>query len=458
VDQPTSASVIKPWWIALLALPLLLALVLVTVRPANEPVIRLPDGTEFELAMVAFTNSYSYNQVNGPAWMRRHAKLIPDFIGKRFLSRGGGIGLGSSPETNLMVVIESRSPGNAGSSLVWLRVADDDDNNFDGNSNNGVLSSGSNRAMVWRITTFPRRTRHIRLTGLVFQTDGTWTNIGPFKIENPRFAEYPQWKAGPVPQAIQSKGLTASLDRFVSTWPSSPLKGAADSEHGPRATRLEFTFEVEGTPAAEYRVHSVTFSDATGNQWSPFLSPFHQNGPGWTTNGVAEFVGALWPGEDAWRIELQALRSADFATNDLWSVPPIPLPNPATHDDLTHQLQLDGLSVQVANILAPGVEVTNSWRWIVRYWGQEKSVYGLGVKLDGVMNQRRLVVVAAKDQAGNEFKLVEHRGADYPEQAIFLQAPPDATELHLQLAFPELREFEFLARPEFVDPSVNRRR
>ena len=74
------------------------------------------------------------------------------------------------------------------------------------------------------------------------------------------------------------------------------------------------------------------------------------------------------------------------------------------------------------------------------------------------MENRRLVVARAVDQDGREFTLVEHRGADYPEQALFLQAPGEATELRLELAFPELRTFEFLARPEFVDSIEGARR
>jgi len=170
---------------------------------------------------------------------------------------------------------------------------------------------------------------------------------------------------------------------------------------------------------------------------------------------VAEFIGALWPGEDAWKIELQALRSADFAKAEIWKLPSIPLPNVQMHDDLTNQFQPGDFSVKVANILAPGVEVTNSWQWIVRYWGPERSVYGLGVEFDENMKDRRLVVVKAVDQKGDAFKLVEHRGADYPQQALFLQAPTGAAELHLELAFPELRKFGFLARPEFGDRATS---
>ncbi len=442
------------WWIAFLAVPVLVALLLLwPVGSRSVPVVKLPDGTEFELAMVAFTNSYSYNQFSGPAWMLRFSKFIPDAIENRFLTRGGGISMGASSETNLMVVIEARNASGTAAAVTWLRIGDEDGNRYEGNSANGVLSSGGNRAVVWRVSAFPRRTRRLFLEGLVMMADGNWTNVGPFAIKNPLYEEdFPIWQPVPLPQSATNASLIATLEQLQSGLEShhdhNPVSG---DPANPRSTRLRFSFRERNQPADQYRLHKLTISDATGNRWSPYLNRLQRGGPAWTTNGVAQFVGALWPGEAAWKIELQALRGADFATEEGWSVPPISLPNPATHDDLTNRFQLGDVSIQVANILAPAVEVTNSWRWIVRYWGQEDSVYGLGVKFDGEMGDRRLVVVDARDQAGNEFKLVEHRGADYPEQALFFQAPSGATELRLKLAFPELKEFEFIARPEFVN-------
>ena len=128
------------------------------------------------------------------------------------------------------------------------------------------------------------------------------------------------------------------------------------------------------------------------------------------------------------------------------------MPHPQTHHEFTERFQLGPLSIHLANFTAPGVQLSNSWQWIVRYWGQEPSVYGLGVKFEGAMEDRRLVVVNATDQNTNGFRIVEHRGADYPEQALFLQPPSGATELRLMLAFPVLKRFEFLVRPELAGP------
>lgn len=440
------------WWLAPVAALLLLGFLLLPGGQQLSPIVRLPDGTKFKLGLVALTNSYSYAQMRGPAWMLRFSKLIPDVIERRFVTLGGSIGMGSSAETNLMVAIEAHNDQGPVTEPNWLRITDEDGNRFIGNTRDGMLSSGNSDVVrVWIVSDLPRRTRKLYLEPLVFLSDGTWTNIGPFQIANPFFGRFPQWKPEPLPQTRTNDDLAAILVKLISGSSTSRIAhGAPASPANPRSTRMEFSFGESGRPVDHYRIHLLTISDATGNKWSPYLD-INAGRAGWTSNGVAEFVGALWPGEDAWKIELQALRSAEFASNEVWNVPPIPLPNAQLHDDLANRFEVDGGSVRLANILAPGVEVTNHWQWIVRYWGQESSVFGLGVQFDEPMKDRRLVVVQATDQAGKEFRLVEHRGADYPQQALFLQSPPAATELHLKLAFPRLRKFEFLARPEFVD-------
>lgn len=442
-----------------LIIPLLALLVigwLLFTGSHKAPVVRLPDGSEYVLGRVAFTNTYNYTQNREPAWMRRFSKLIPDFIEKRFVMSGGSIAMGTSTETNLMVVIESRNDGPPNGPPVaqprWLRVRDEDGNAFAGNTRSGVLSSGNNEAIsVWVVSELPRRTRQLNLEPLVLLSNGTWTNIGPFQIANPFFGNFPQWKPEPLPQTRTNNGLSATLIKLISgSSTSSIAQGAPASPANPRSTRIEFSFSESGHRVSHYDIHQLTISDATGNNWSPYLG-INNARAGWTTNGVAEFVGALWPGEDAWKIELQALRNTDFMHDEIWSLPAIALPNAQTHDDLTNRFEIDGLSIQLANIEAPGVQVTNSWQWIVRYWGQERSVYALGVKFDEDMRDRRLIVVEARDQLGKPFKLVEQRGADYPQQALFLQSSEGATELHLKLAFPKLKKFEYLAHPEFVE-------
>lgn len=456
MNSKTIRKVKRYGWIAPAAALLFVGLLMFS-GAQRAPVVRLADGTEFTLGMVAFTNTYNYSQQWEPAWMRRFSKVIPDVIEKRFIKPGGTIGMGTSTETNLMVAVEASNNLGPVTRPEWLRITDEAGNSVVGNTRDGMLSSGNSDVIrVWIVSESPRRSRTLFLEPLVHLANGTWTNIGPFQIKNPFYGKFPQWNPEPLPQTRTNDGLTATLVKLISgSSTSSIAQGAPASPANPRSTRMEFSFSESGRPVDHYRIHQLTISDATGNKWSPYLG-INNARAGWTTNGAAEFVGALWPGEDAWKIELQALRNADFAGDEIWSPPVIPLPNQQTHDDLTNRFEVDGLSIQLANIQAPGVQITNSWQWIVRYWGQEPSVYAMGVKFDDDMRDRRLVVVEAKDQLGEPFKLVEKRGADYPQQALFLQSPEGATELHLKLAFPKLKKFEYLAHPEFVglDKSV----
>src|SRR6185436_13822948 len=62
-----------------------------------------------------------------------------------------------------------------------------------------------------------------------------------------------------------------------------------------------------GEVSHEWRIKKLTISDATGNRWSPYLSFSGPDAWNWTTNGVVEFFGALWPSEQAWKLQLELL-------------------------------------------------------------------------------------------------------------------------------------------------------
>src|SRR5436190_1755828 len=81
-------------------------------------------------------------------------------------------------------------------------------------------------------------------------------------------------------------------------------------------TRLVFSFAEDGLPMNNWRVQKLTISDATGNRWSPYLESVNQNFDR-ATNGMAEFFGALWPGENAWKFDVEFVRTAGFSADEL---------------------------------------------------------------------------------------------------------------------------------------------
>jgi hypothetical protein len=83
--------------------------------------------------------------------------------------------------------------------------------------------------------------------------------------------------------------------------------------------------------------------------------------------------------------------------------------------------------------------------------GEDKdTVYSLVLRAHPLQKQR-LHLVSALDQHGREVKLLEHRGQDYAEQALFLQPERDAEKVRLTFSLTASRFVRFRARPEFVE-------
>jgi len=433
-----------------LLLAILLALL---VRSRQEPVTAdLPDGTRFRLAMSAYTNRFSYSQSSKPDWLKPLSPLIPDSLENRFLTFGSTISLGNSPETNLMIVIESVNERNDLKSIDRLRIRDDEGNIFDGSHANGMMSSDGMRNSIYVARVLPKRSKNLQVEVLVRSEESGWTNIGPFSIANPMFREYPQWVPEPLPQEWFQNEFSATLTRFESGPGSERLTGSAPPSNAtPRSTFMEFSFADRGVATDDYRVHWIRMSDATGNKWIPHFDYINQTGSAWVNHGMTEFIGGAWQGEDAWKIEMEAIPTAGFPPAEVWDVPPIALPPANQFAALTNRFVVDDSTNILAVILAPGVQITNRWQWTVRYWGDEKDVYPIALEC---LNQgmRRAVIVEATSEAGADFKIHRHQNVNHSMQSIFVSPPGEgASELNLKIAFPKLKSFEFIARPKFVE-------
>lgn len=442
----------RTWVIAICLILFAVLLARLVSSTGKVPASELPDGTRYTLVMVAYTNSYQYARQFTPDWVRPFTPLIPDRLERKLFGFSGTIGLGNTAETNLMVVIEAANQHGEATQPVWLRIRDNEGNGFDGNSTRGILSSGGNESSVYLVSVTPNRSRNLFVEPLVLLDDGMWTNVGPFAVANPKFKEYPQWTPEPIPQSRTDGTVAAALVQFESGPGSAAATSKAPpSAASPRSTSMAFDFTEDNEQAKHFRIHKITLSDATGNRWSPFLDPLRSSRSRWVKDGAAEFGGGLWPSEDAWRIELQAIRTAGFDPESIWQVPPIAMPGANSFNDLTNEFTLGKTTIQIANILAPDVQVTSRWQWHVRYWGDEKSVHPIGMECKDLQN-RRPIILEARNESGADFKIISHQNVDHEMQSIFLQPPVEgARELHLKIAFPPLKKFEFFARPEFVE-------
>lgn len=412
---------------------------------------RLPDGSTLLLEQVVLTSTnFAFAYRGGGKFVRSLARVLPAFIQKRLSPSSGSLGFssGTSGETNLVIITINRGdPKTWNSTLGRLQLLDEEGRTYDASWGAGTLGMGDATVHGWGLHAFPRRNRTLGLRFLARQPDGSWTHATDLRIRNPAFAEYPQWQPEPPPHEKSDGALTVKLLEFQTGIPFE-----RDRKSGPamgRATRLAFSFAENGAPSKDWRIQKVTLSDATGNCWSPHLD-FVEQRFNWASNGTVHFVGALWPGEEAWRLQVEVVRSAGFAPGEVWEVP-LTLPVPRMVNTLTNSWERDGAVVTLVALASPETDHVGDFRWTAKWWGSEKSkVYSLALSFHSEARGKRLSVIGCTDQDGATVKLMSHQNQDSDQQAIFLRPSKDATELRLTLALQRSRFVQFLTQPNFV--------
>ena len=72
---------------------------------------------------------------------------------------------------------------------------------------------------------------------------------------------------------------------------------------------------------------------------------------------VCELIGALWPSEPAWKVRVEFSRTNDFATDELWTMPSMPVPSAHQVLNLGADAEVKGIRLHGAAIGGVGAEL-----------------------------------------------------------------------------------------------------
>ena len=389
-----------------------------------------------------------YDLPNHP-WARRLEKFLPNPVKQRIGAFKPVITAFAQPnfpgEPVLSAAFSIRTAPSGADDFGALRVSVSDDygQEFDPAAQDLNVHDG-----YWatEIRAFPRRGRELRLRLM-----GNNNLLGEIKIPNPAHGPHPRWKPGPLPVSVIGDELEFKLVKFRSY-----QSGAATFTREGVYPRTQCAFHVRerGRDSTAWRPVSFEISDATGNHWRP--SPdSHSDG----VDGMevrAGFLGALWPGEDAWNLKVEFRRTGDFPDNELLRIDHLPIPGAEVILQPQAVFEANGATVQVTAVIGARAP----WERIARL-NARRTRDCITVLINGqILSQgRRVAFVEAKDENG---RLVRLEGAPYePAQvpgqnpdllpySFNFKPPLAARELTLTLAVSRSHFIEFLAKPEQV--------
>jgi RNA polymerase sigma factor (sigma-70 family) len=412
------------------------------------------DGREAKIERYEFTSDavrYSYPANTYPLNPKAGEGISrPEFPGEPLLS------------AEFSWEISAKHPAPEGLHVV---AADELGNEFDPVVQAALGSVGENREYwIDDIPIFPRRGKEVHLRVM----DGRKL-LAEFKIPNPAPDPHPIWTPQPLPVLATNGDLEVSLTEFRAIRPTSE---AALKE--PRFARTEctFGFREHGRDTTSWTPVLLEVADATGNHWMPSRSSGGNPYRSKTENGViqSKFSGALWPGESAWKIRGDFLRTADFPENELLHLPKVVIPDATEVSEPLKKFDWNGATVELsavmgtnsrASITRPpnGAPLEQRMHWSALMNSEFRSGCVTVVLAGEILSRnRQLAFVKATDEQGREFEKMESGSPVSVEQtrwpmpySFALRPPEGAHEINLVVAITEPRKVEFLAKPEQVE-------
>jgi RNA polymerase sigma factor (sigma-70 family) len=351
-------------------------------------------------------------------------------------------------------------------SALRVAAADELGNEFDPVVQYFAVIEESEGRQYWvgEVPVFPRRGKEVHLHLL---NNGSF--LAEFKIPNPASGPHPDWIGQPLPVRATDGDLEITLAEFR-TYQTSRETTEKQGRY-PR-TECVFNFRENNRDTVAWRPILFELADATGNHWSPSRSDAGNPYRAKVENGAVqiEFLGALWPGESAWKIRGEFKRVAEFPENELLRISKIQIPDAKEVSEPLTQYDWNGASVELAAVIGTDVvrdTLLANTGTLSREEGMrrgrlvnsERRRGCITVVLAGeiLSRNRRLTFVGATDEQGHSIELagfgepgdIESTKAPVPYSFV-LRVPEGAHELNLVVAVNESRFLEFLAKPDQV--------
>ena len=166
---------------------------------------------------------------------------------------------------------------------------------------------------------FPRRANAFRIQVFALENGRIGKLLGEFKIRNPHPDHSPGWAGDPLPLAKTNGAVSCEL-LSLETADAEP---SARLQHG---GLLQLRIRERGIIATHWAAASIRILDSTGNKVD------HVDNLGFTNGVLRAGFYPLWPGDEAWKVEVDLARTRQFPSENQWTLEVTNNPNAVTAD------------------------------------------------------------------------------------------------------------------------------
>lgn len=399
--------------------------------PAVEPIL-LSDGTPVRLRGVTFGTNHVYP---GATLGQKLGRLLPQSWRQR-LGRPAVSMTTSRPV--LVVWTSARHPPLRNVSPRYVLGGESGFAPVNSASSISSAIPGAETIEGWGFEAFPRRSRTLTLR--IYEPGPNWPDMklmGEFTLRNPAHRRDPPWTPETLPATRTNAGFHVTLKEVVVGVDPSRLEKLHPAPNEPQAgVRATFHLSKDGQPTEDWEPASVAISDATGNQVRSTSWSSTRRGQDF----IAGFNPFLWMDEPAWNLRFEFSRQANFAMDELWNVPPIPLGATNLTNQAGFSTSLQDALVRVESVLP---ERAGSF---ADGTDRDRRTWTVRVRVTPDREDYRLTLVNA---LANRGATPQREGSSWGggQHDFRLAVPTNATRLHLTLALHRSRYEEFRVKP-----------
>jgi hypothetical protein len=325
--------------------------------------------------------------------------------------------------------------------------------------NYGGGNQRGNDIVAVQFDAFPRRQGKFIVRVQEQGNGGQEMSDQKFVVSNPVRKSFPAWTAEPLPTTREDGDLSVSLTKLVSGADIAINRNQDNPDDAAnKGVQAVFHIARNGKPVTNWEPVSVETSDATGNRVN--VIRVGQNGwqNGWGNNAWANDEGrfvyqyALWPDEPAWKIKLEFSQQSDFAANELWSVPNIPV-QPGRQQDFYNYARNGRTNAAVAETDLNGVHFRIfPAKQFTDLPANAQPQGGLTIQADQALPEgMRMTLVKLTDDQNNDVGYWDNGSGRNNNVTFYRYSLRDiagVTNLNLTISLHKSRFVEFTAKPE----------